>query len=162
MNSRRQKGFSLLELLVAMMILAVLGTLGFTQVRKHTAQARDEKAKDDLKVMSDGLAHYYLAHGRYPDLSTWQAMIDPNSPLVKESLIKTNMTTNDPFGQPYEGKATRGSYELKYQGSPDYPDRFGPVTLTPDAGVTTGAPAPTGAPAGDKDAGAAPAGGKGK
>ena len=52
---RTSRGFSLLELLVAMMIIAVLGTLGFSQYRKHSAQARYLKAQDDMKIVAEGL-----------------------------------------------------------------------------------------------------------
>ncbi len=159
----RQKGFSLLELLVAMMILAVLGTLGFQQIRKHTAQARYLKAKDDMQVVADGLAQYYLKHGRYPDFSNFAAMVDASSPLVKESLIKTNMAVEDPFGAPYLGQSNPRSYTLTCQGDPNDAEDHGPFTMSPDQGLSVGgSAAPTaGAPAGDKTPAAAPAG-KGK
>jgi general secretion pathway protein G len=147
----RSRGFSLLELLVAMMIIAVLGTLGFSQYRKHSAQARYLKAQDDLKIVAEGLDQYYLKHFRYPDFGSFDAMIEANSPLVKEHLIKTGMSTQDPFGQPYEGKSTRESYELKFVGDPANPEDAGPVTRTPGQGATMGAgPATGGAPGAPK------------
>lgn len=159
-SRRASQGFSLLELLVAMMIIAVLGTLGFSQYRKHSAQARYLKAQDDLKIVAEGLDQYYLKHFRYPDFGSFDAMIEANSPLVKESLIKTGMSVQDPWGQPYEGKSTRESYELKFVGDPANPEDAGPVTRTPGQGMIKGsapsAPSAGGAPKADVpvDAGA--------
>ena len=154
--SRRQKGFSLLELLVAMMILAVLGTLGFQQYQKHSAQARYLKAKDDLQVVSDGLAQYYLQHGRYPDFSSYGAMVEANSPLVKQSLIKTNMSADDPFKQPYQGQSSARTYTLSCAGDPDNLTDHPAFSLTPSQGLTTseGTPAAPAAPGDDKAPGA--------
>jgi general secretion pathway protein G len=156
---RKNRGFSLLELLVAMMIIAVLGTLGFSQFRKHSAQARYLKAGDDLKIVGEGLDQYYLKHGNFPDLGSYEAMVDPNSPLVKESLIKMGMSGQDPFNQPYEGKSTRATYELKCLGDPNNQEEHGPITRTPGQ-VTSSSPvsgpAGAGTPKGDvpADAGA--------
>ncbi len=131
-NARRKaQGFSLLELLVAMMIIAVLGTLGFSQYRKHSAQARYLKAQDDLKIVAEGLDQYYLKHGYFPDFGSFDAMIDNNSSLVKESLIKVGMSAQDPFGQPYEGKSSKGTYELKCTGDPNNQEDAGPILRTP-------------------------------
>ncbi|MBI3131321.1 MAG: prepilin-type N-terminal cleavage/methylation domain-containing protein [Acidobacteria bacterium] len=131
MDRRNEKGFSLLELLVAMMIIAVLGTLGFNQVRKRSSQARYIKAKDEVKIVSEGLDQYHMKHGRYPDFGSWEAMVDPNSPLVKEDMIKTNMSPMDPFGQPYEAKSNRGGYEIKCQGVPEDQESYGPFVKVP-------------------------------
>jgi general secretion pathway protein G len=128
---RKDRGFSLLELLVAMMIIAVLGTLGFSQYRKHSAQARYLKAQDDLKIVAEGLDQYYLKYGHFPDFSSFDAMVDGNSSLVKESLIKTGMSAQDPFGQPYEGKSTKADYLLKCAGDPNNPQDAGPIVRTP-------------------------------
>ena len=49
-----------------MMIIAVLGTLGFSQYRKHSAQARYLKAQDDLKIVAEGLDQYYLEARLFP------------------------------------------------------------------------------------------------
>lgn len=132
------RGFSLLELLVAMMIIAVLGTLGFTQYRKHGAQARYLRAQDDLKHVAEGLDQYWLKHGSYPDFGSYDAMIDSNSSLVKESLIKVGMSAQDPFNQPYEGKSTKANYELKCLGDPANQEDSGPITRTPGQGQVLG------------------------
>jgi general secretion pathway protein G len=153
---RANRGFSLLELLVAMMIIAVLGTLGFSQYRKHGAQARYLRAQDDLRMVSQGLDQYWLKHGAYPDYGSYDAMIDSNSSLVKESLIKVGMNPQDPFGQPYEGKSTKANYELKCLGDPSNQEDSPPITWTPGQGMVIGN-APGAAPKSDAavpDAGA--------
>jgi general secretion pathway protein G len=145
---RKHRGFSLLELLVAMMIIAVLGTLGFSQYRKHGAQARYLRAQDDLRMVAEGLDQYWLKHGAYPDYGSFDAMIDGNSALVKENLIKVGMSAQDPFGQPYEGKSTKADYALKCLGDPGNQEDSGPITRTPGQGQVIGN-APGAAPKSD-------------
>jgi prepilin-type N-terminal cleavage/methylation domain-containing protein len=135
---RKARGFSLLELLVAMMIIAVLGTLGFKQYQRYSANARYLKAQDDIKIVADGLDQYYLKYSRYPDFSSYEAMVEGNSPLVKDSFIKVGMSPMDPFHQPYEGKSSHGNYELKCEGDPDRQDEFGPFSRTPGQGQVSG------------------------
>lgn len=129
--SRRKSGFSLLELLIAMMIIAVIATLGVKQYTKYSANARHLKASDQLKLVAEGLDQYYLKHGTYPDFASFEAMVEPTSPLVKENLIAPNMPGKDPWGQPYEGRSTKGTYELKCQGDPTNPEELGPFSHEP-------------------------------
>lgn len=136
---KNQKGFSLLELLVAMTILAVIGTVGFTQYKKHSAQARHIKANDILSTLGKGLDHYYLKSGFYPDLGTYEAMIDGNSPLVKGNFIPGNMPAKDPWGQPYQARSAKGSYELKSEGDPSNPEDFPAIVIEPGR-MSGGAP----------------------
>ena len=152
-DRRTERGFSLLELLVAMMIIAVLGTFGFRQFRKYSAQARYLKAQDDLKIVAEGLDQFYLKNGFYPDFGSYDAMVDNNSVLVKGSLIKVGMSGIDPFAQPYEGKSSRGTYELKCQGDPNNPEEAGPILRTPSQ-VTSTSPLGGGGKPGAQDTGA--------
>jgi general secretion pathway protein G len=129
--SRRQSGFSLLELLIAMMIIAVIATLGVKQYTKYSAKARHLKAADNLKIVSEGLDQYYLKHGKYPDFGSFESMIEPNSLLVKENLIAANMPPKDPWGQSYQGKSSKATYELRCDGDPTNTDELGPFTREP-------------------------------
>lgn len=131
MHHSRQTGFSLLELLVAMTILAVLGTIGFTQYRKHASQARQIQAKDRLETVGKGLDQYYLKHGFYPELGSFEAMVEANSPLVKENFIPVNWPSKDPWGQSYEATSNKGNYILACAGDPGHPDDFGRWTIEP-------------------------------
>jgi prepilin-type N-terminal cleavage/methylation domain-containing protein len=155
----KSRGFSLLELLTAMMIIAVLATLGFSQYRKHAAQARYLQAQDTLRIVAEGLDQYWLKHGYYPDLGSFDAMIDSNSVLAKENLIKMGMSAQDPFNQPFEGKSSKASYELKCLGDPANQEDAGPITRTPGQGQVLGnGPSTGGAP--KSEAPAADAGAK--
>lgn len=124
MKTNRQKGFTLMELVVAMTIMAVLATIGFKFIGRQTGQAKDLKARDIVKKVSEGLDNYYLRAGRYPDLSNFSAMVDPNGPLAKGNYIPTNLPVNDPWGQPFEGvSSAKTGYVIKCVGDPkgDYP-----------------------------------------
>ncbi|MFN8010618.1 MAG: type II secretion system protein [Holophagaceae bacterium] len=147
-----QKGFSLMELLIALMIIGVIATLGFKGYQKYADQARYTKAYDAMRQVSEGLEKYYLAKGAYPDLGSWEAMVDSNSPLVKGNHITVNMPVNDPWNQPYEGTAGKGKYTLKCAGDPNDQETRGPIVWREGGNIQGG-------PAGSRtEKGAAPAG----
>jgi prepilin-type N-terminal cleavage/methylation domain-containing protein len=124
MRLNRQSGFSMLELLVAMMIIAVIATLGFKKYSEFSADARYLKAQDTLKIVGDGLDQYFLKNGKYPDFTSYEAMVEPNSVLVKGNMIPVNVPALDPWKNAYEGKSGKGEYELKCNGDPNgSPDR---------------------------------------
>jgi general secretion pathway protein G len=145
MRQNRQTGFSLLELLVAMMIIAVIATLGFKKYNEFSAKARYLKAQDTLQIVQSGLDQYFLKHGRYPDLTSYESMIDANSPMVKENMIPVNVPAKDPWDQPYEGSSGKGKYELKFAGDPNGSEERKPFVMSP--GVMQGESGATQAPA---------------
>ncbi|MDR3671470.1 MAG: type II secretion system protein [Holophaga sp.] len=131
MRQNRQTGFSLLELLVAMMIIAVIATLGFKQYNKYSTQAKYLKAQDTLRIVGEGLDQYFIQHGVYPNLTTYESMIDASSPLVKENLVPPNVPTKDPWQNPFEATASKGNYVLKCQGDPGLNPAFPPFSRQP-------------------------------
>jgi len=131
MRLNRQSGFSLLELLVAMMIIAVIATLGFKQYNKYSTNARYLKAQDTLRIVGEGLDQYYVQHGVYPVLTSYESMIDANSPLVKENLIPPNVPAKDPWKNAFEGTSGKGNYQLKCQGDPGGNPLYPPFTREP-------------------------------
>ena len=147
MKNRRQAGFSLMELLVAMMIIAVIATLGMKKYNEFSANARYIKAQDTLKTVGEGLDQYFLKHGKYPDLTSYESMVDANSPLVKENMIPVNVANQDPWGNPFEGKSGKGNYELKCAGDPNGSVDRKPFTVEPGkiSGQQDSAPAAAGA-----------------
>lgn len=142
MKNKRQAGFSLLELLTAMMILAILATLSVKKYHDFSARARYIKAQDTVKTVSEGLDQYYLKHGKFPDISSFDAMVDANSPLVKENLIPVGLPKVDPWEAPYEGKSSQATYELKCAGDPSGAEDRKPFSVEPGKVTSTqGSPA---------------------
>ena len=126
-STSRQRGFSLMELMIALMIIGVIATLGFKAYGKYSAKARYTKAQDTMKTVAEGLDQYYLKYGKYPDLGSFEAMVDANSPLVKQSMVPVNTPGKDMWDQPFEGKSTKATYELKCLGGSHRPGRPSPL-----------------------------------
>lgn len=148
---RTQSGFTMIELMVALMIIAVIATLGIKQYSKYSAEARYIKAQDTLRVVKDGLDFYFLKHGTYPELTSFEAMVDGNSPLVKENLIPVNVASKDPWKQPFEGTSSKGKFTLQCLGDPTNQEEHPPFTVEPGKisgdptrDTTGGAAAPAG------------------
>lgn len=76
----RNKGFTLVELLVVMAILGVLVTLVVGGFRTAQMRGRDSKRKSDLKEIANALEVFYSDHGKYPDASGGQIQACPYDP----------------------------------------------------------------------------------
>lgn len=63
----KNKGFTLVELLVVMAILGVLVTLVAGGFRTAQVRGRDSKRKSDLKEIANSLEVFYSDHNEYPE-----------------------------------------------------------------------------------------------
>ena len=64
--SRRQGGFTLMELLVVMSILSILATVGLAGYRYKTKVAREAVLKENLFQMHNALEQHRVDRGRSP------------------------------------------------------------------------------------------------
>ena len=65
-RTRRQLGFTLMELLVVMTIIAILATIGLAGYRHKTTLARESVLKEDLFQMRHSLEQYRADRGKLP------------------------------------------------------------------------------------------------
>lgn len=62
-------GFTLVELLIAMAILAILSTIALSSFNSSQMRGRDVQRKSDLKQIANALEMYYSDYGLYPSFS---------------------------------------------------------------------------------------------
>jgi type II secretion system protein G len=76
----KNKGFTLVELLVVMAILGVLVTLVAGGFRTAQMRGRDSKRKSDLKEIANALEVFYSDYNKYPDANGGQIQACPYDP----------------------------------------------------------------------------------
>lgn len=62
----KQKGFTLVELLVAVGIIGVLASVSLVSINSVRGKARDSKRLADMKEVQNALEAYYSSNGFYP------------------------------------------------------------------------------------------------
>ncbi|HEX5513685.1 MAG TPA: type II secretion system major pseudopilin GspG [Gammaproteobacteria bacterium] len=63
---RRQAGFTLIEIMVVVVILAILGTFAVTNIIDNPDKARVTKAQHDIRTIESALELYKLDNFNYP------------------------------------------------------------------------------------------------
>lgn len=96
-----QRGFTLVELLLVLMILALIGGLVLPGIIGKAEGAKVKAAASQVSRLSMAVESYYLDTGTTPD--ALQQLVENtanekgwNGPYVKPSSLK------DPWGKPYE------------------------------------------------------------
>jgi len=104
MNTRKNKGFTLIEVMVVVVIMAILAAIVVPRIMSRPEQARVVKAKQDILAIENAMDLYRLDNGFYP--STEQGI----NALVKEPSTPPTppnwngylkQTPKDPWGHPY-------------------------------------------------------------
>ena len=115
-----KKGFTLIELMVVILIIAMLGTFVAPNVMSKLRRAKSDLAKPRMALIENALKNFELDCGRLPDESEGgleALMTAPpelegkwNGPYLKKSQLL------DPWGNPYlyvrEGQFNPGSFDL--------------------------------------------------
>lgn len=107
-----KKGFTLVELLVAISIIAVLSTIGLASFSGTQSKARDSVRKSDLRTLATTLEIYYQQKGTYLISSgscidgTATSTIYTNADFVK--LISGDVPKDPKTNEPYCYEAVTG------------------------------------------------------
>lgn len=100
-----QKGFTLIEIMIVVVILSVLASFIIPRIVSRPDQARVVKAQQDMRALESALHMYRLDNYRYPNTNQGlQALVNkPSSqpePANWQQAYLDRMPT-DPWGQPY-------------------------------------------------------------
>lgn len=66
-TGRQQSGFSLMELLIVLVLMALLAGVVTPVVTKSISRAKESTLKENLFVMRKAIDDYYADKGRYPE-----------------------------------------------------------------------------------------------
>ena len=121
---KAQKGFTLIEIMVVVVILAVLGAIVVPRVLDNVGQARTNAAKADIKNIQTALNLYKLDNFSYPTTEQGiEALVskpsgDPEPRNWKQYL---DSVPEDPWGEAYIyiSPGENGDYDLYSLGA-DY------------------------------------------
>jgi general secretion pathway protein G len=65
-SRHRERGFTLIELMVVMTIIVTLATVGMVQYRQSVTFAKESVLRDQLFALRDAIDQYYADKNQYP------------------------------------------------------------------------------------------------
>lgn len=122
MNKNKQKGFTLIELMLVVLIIGILSgvMLNVINIRGIQSKSRDARRISDLKKVQTALELYYADYRGYPMKNTWEN-INTTLSSLSTAIVPNFISTlpRDPLeGKPtpdgncYSGVSTHGYYYI--------------------------------------------------
>ncbi len=104
---QKQKGLTLIEIMVVVVILGILGAVLVPRVMDNPDQARISKAKQDIQAIRTALDMYRLDNYQYPSTDQGlRALVERPSGSPEARNWKQGgyleRLPNDPWGNPYQ------------------------------------------------------------
>lgn len=129
-RARRNGGFTLIEIMVVIAVLAILAALVAPNIFGHLGTAKDVAARSQMEMIGAALDAYRLDNGRYP--STAQGLeslraepsLEPRPRNWRGPYLRREVPL-DPWEYPYSfaspGSANPQSYDLVSYGADGQP-----------------------------------------
>ena len=118
----QRSGFTLLELMVVLLILALIASIAAPQVTKHLRKAKVETAKIQIDALGAAVDSFHVDNGRFPtNEEALKALIERPAglPSWDGPYIKKKDSLIDPWGEPYKYRVPgkNGEYDVYTFGS---------------------------------------------
>jgi general secretion pathway protein G len=111
----RERGFTLVELLIVISLISILAAMGLVQYRNSVISTKEAVLQTDLFRMRDAIDQYYADKGKYP--SSLDALVSdgylrklPEDPITKSSDTWTTVPAEP---DPNNPSAEAGIYDVK-------------------------------------------------
>jgi general secretion pathway protein G len=114
-------GFTLIEILVVVTVIAILAALVGPNVFRHLGTAQDSAARSQIEMLGAAMDAYRLDNGRYPTSGQGQEALrgeptaEPRPRNWRGPYLRRDVPI-DPWGNPYvymsPGEANPQSYDL--------------------------------------------------
>ncbi len=115
-NVRDRRGFTLIELMVVMFILALLAALVAPKMLGRMGESKSKAAKAQIELLGTALDSFHLDTGRYPTTQEGlQALRDkPAGVDAWKGPYLPKEVPLDPWGKPYQyvSPGSHGDYDL--------------------------------------------------
>ena len=119
-----QKGITLIEMMVVIVILGILATVIFTRVSDRPEQARRTKAQVEIRALQTSLELFKLDNGFYPTTEQGlEALVtQPTTGKIPKNYPESgylDKLPEDPWGTPYVYvcPGLHGDYDLESYGA---------------------------------------------
>jgi general secretion pathway protein G len=121
---RNNRGFTLVELLIVMVIIGMLAALVFPRLIPKVGKGKQSAAKAQIELLGQALDQFRLDTGRYPNTSEGLTVLSANpgipnwdGPYLKKAV------PNDPWNRPYSysSPGSHGDYDLLSYGADGAP-----------------------------------------
>ena len=113
----REKGFTLMEMLVVLVVIGLIAAVAIPQVMRLLEGAKSKAAKIQLETVSQSLAFYQLDMGEYPTTeqglkALWERPAD--RPEWAGPYVRRDQQLIDPWGRPfvYRAPGATGRFDL--------------------------------------------------
>jgi len=121
-RAHRQRGFTLVEMLVVITIIALIMSLVGPRVLNYLTESKVKAARIQIQSFSSALDLLFLDTGRYPSSADGLvALVKPTSSLPgwNGPYLKGGSLPNDPWGKAYvyRSPAERSAYEIVSYGA---------------------------------------------
>jgi general secretion pathway protein G len=128
-NTRREQGFTLIEIMVVVVILGILAALVVPKVLDRPDQARATAARQDVAGLMQALKLYRLDHGSYPSMAQGLKVLveRPADVSANDWRAYLERLPNDPWGRPYNylNPGANGEVDVFSLGADGQPDGEG-------------------------------------
>jgi general secretion pathway protein G len=137
----RRSGFTLIEILVVIAVIAILAAIVAPNVFRHVGTAKDTAAQAQIEMLGSALDAYRLDNGRYPTTAQglaalWEEPTLEPRPTNWRGPYTRKAVPLDPWGNPYvylsPGEVNERGYDIISYGADGQPGGEGE-----DADVTS-------------------------
>jgi general secretion pathway protein G len=119
--SRRESGFTLIEIMVVLVIIAIMTALIVPNIMGQAGEARVTAAKQDIRTLETALDFFQMENFRYPttDMGLEALVKKPEDPAIRNwragGYLRATTVPKDPWGNEYhymQPGTKGGAYDL--------------------------------------------------